>query len=243
MATEPWPRPVGKKINALGSAYMFAEGTVARGQELGLDGLSFYGLGRFGVLGGVEPDVVASAAFFFEPSMVAGVWNAARQKVDPLECARAYSEACAAWGRERIGAVDGLDEFTSLAERVAGAADVRGLALFAGWRSQPLADDAPGRAMQLVNVLRELRGGANGLATRVAGLTPAEAVLVNAGEGMARMMGWQGDLPDPEPLRERVDSAEDLTDKLVLPAFEVLDGDERARFASVVDAIHAAGVG
>ena len=49
-------------IGAAGAAFYFAPATIARGQELGLDRVQFYGLGRGGVLGDVEPNVTISPA-------------------------------------------------------------------------------------------------------------------------------------------------------------------------------------
>jgi hypothetical protein len=48
-------------IGKAGSAFYFHPSTLARGKEVGLDGFRFYMLGRGGVLGDVESDVVASA--------------------------------------------------------------------------------------------------------------------------------------------------------------------------------------
>ncbi|MEZ5230551.1 MAG: hypothetical protein R2710_28945 [Acidimicrobiales bacterium] len=45
----------------VGAAFYFHPDTLAKGKELGLDGMRFYILGRGGVLGDAESDVVASA--------------------------------------------------------------------------------------------------------------------------------------------------------------------------------------
>ncbi|MEX0873404.1 MAG: hypothetical protein WD646_10300 [Actinomycetota bacterium] len=242
MSLQEFTRSVGKRIGSTGGAYMLHPETGKRGEEAGLDFFGYYALGRGGVLGNVAGDVVAAAFFFFEPELVCGIWNAAREKVDPKECASHYFESCAKWARSRLADVDGLDDFCKSAQRVCEAADVRGLSLFAGWRCMPRVDDAPGRALQLIHVLREFRGGANGIATRALGLTAPEAVATNS-PGMFQMFGWQGDPPDAEALRDRVAQAEDLTDEIVGQAFGVLSESEREQFAKVVeDCAKAAGV-
>ena len=65
--------------------------------------------------------------------------------------------------------------FCAAAETVVTNADPAGLALFAALSSEPLADDVPARAMQLVMVLRELRGSVHLLAVVSAGVSPRVA--------------------------------------------------------------------
>jgi hypothetical protein len=230
-------RDVGKPIGALGGAFMLHPETGQRGDAVGLDFLSFYALGRGGVLGNVDAEVVIEAFYFFEPAFVKGVWETARGKMEPSVAVRHYADACAAWGRDRFSQIDGLDAFCDLAERVVAAAEpTPSSALFAGWRRVPLADDATGRAaQQLMLQLRELRGGAHVEAVKQVGLTPREGVATNSPH-MFQLFGWQGDPPDIEPLRERAAKAEDITDELVRPAFETLNSSERETFASIVEA-------
>ena len=242
MSLQEFTRSVGQRINKTGTGFMMHPDTGKRGEEMELDFFGYYTLGRGGVLGNVAGDVVASAFFFFEPSLVCGIWNAAREKADPMETATHYFESCAQWAASRLAGVDGLDEFCKSAQRVCEAADVRGLSLFAGWRCMALAEEAPGRAMQLIHVLREYRGGANGVATRALGLTAPEAVAANS-PGMYQLFGWQDEMPDAEALRDRMAQAEDLTDEIVGQAFSVLSESERAAFTAAVEkCAQAAGV-
>ena len=71
------------KIGSLGSAFYFHPDTVAKGKELGLDGFRFYFLGRGGVLGDVEPQVIQSAFGYFEPGLIAKIWNSAKETMAP----------------------------------------------------------------------------------------------------------------------------------------------------------------
>ncbi len=79
-------RTKGAVVSA-GGAFMLHPDTTARGEALGLDLAGFYGLGRGGVLGDVDADVVISAFAFFEPGMVRAIWDGARTKMSPSECA------------------------------------------------------------------------------------------------------------------------------------------------------------
>ena len=233
-------RDMGKKIGPMGGAFMMSPSAGAAGQEIGLDFFTYYGLGRGGVLGDVDGKTVADAFHFFNPELVAGVWDTGKANNDPREVASHYADACAKWGRENLSDVDGLEEFTKLAERVAQAAEpTASSSLFAGWRDMPLPDDAAGRAaIQCVLVLRELRGGAHVEATKQVGLAPADAVAANS-PNMFSLFGWTHDMPDTAAFAEACAEAERITDELVAPAFAVLSDDERETFAKVLGAVAA----
>jgi len=229
-------RDIASTVGPLGGTWMMHGETGAHGAGVGLDFFQFYALGRGGVLGNVEPDVVVDAFFFFEPNLVANTWNAAREKMDPSEASQHYSDACAEWGRKRLTEIAGLDDFSKLAERVVQAAETRG-ALFEGWAKMPLPDDAPGRAMLLLNVLREMRGGAHVEAVKQLGVDRQVALATNSPH-MYQLFGWT-DTP-PEQDAEACERAEKLTDELVAPAYAVLGDDERELFARVVADVGAA---
>jgi hypothetical protein len=227
-------------IVTLGGAFMLDPATTERGAAFGLDFGEFYGGGRGGVLGRVDADVVASAFVFFNPAVVRAIWEAAIAKREPAAAAAAYADACQAWGREHIGGADGLDELAPLLERVVADASPIGAVLFAGWRAMPLPDDAAGRVMQQLHVLRELRGGLHGCAVLAAGLSPLEALIVNSSPEQAALFGWSEPLPDPEPLRATYAEARATTSRLVARAFEVLDDAERDRVCVLLDGVRAA---
>jgi hypothetical protein len=223
------------KISAMGWAFYFVPETFARGEELGLDGVSFYLLGRGGVLGDVESTVIASAFGYFNPTLVSTMWDAARKVVDPREAGRVYMECCANFGRASFAEVPGLDAFCHAAGAVNDAADPVGLALYAGIRAEPLVDDLPGRAMQLVSVLREFRGSAHLIALRASGLDAKTAHFIHRPDDGA-LFGW-GEEDTPTITAEERSTwaiAEHLTDRIVLPAYAVLDeGGRRALTAGL----------
>ena len=229
---------VAEPIVSGGGAFMLHPETTARGEAFGLDLGGFYGLGRGGVLGDVDADVVISAFAFFEPGLVRAIWDGARAQHSPAEGAAAYADACAAWGRDHLAEVDGLDELATLLDKVSQAASPIGAPLFAGWRAMPLPDDAPGRATQLLHVLRELRGGLHLVAVLAAGITPRDALLLHVPD-QAVLFGWSEPLPDPEPHRAALAEADANTNRLVAPAFAALDDAERDRLAVILDEVLA----
>jgi hypothetical protein len=229
------------KIRDLGWAFYFAPETLARGKELGLDGLRFYVIGRGGVLGDVEPTVIQSAFGYFHPALVEKMWNSSKAIVAPRVAARAFMECGAEFGRSRLAGVAGLDAFCAAADAVNDAADPVGLALYSGIKSEPLAVDLPARAMQLMTVLREFRGSAHLLAVRAAGLDAKTAHFIRRPSDIG-MFGWNDtDAPAiSESEVAKLADADELTDRLVLPAFSALDEAGRDALVSGLDRIAVA---
>ena len=226
-------------IGDLGSAHYFAPATVARGKELGLDGFRFYFLGRGGVLGDVEAPVVASAFGYFAPALVEKMWTSARSKLAPREAARAYLGCGADLARRKLAGADGLEPFCAAAEQVVAAADRAGLALFAGVAAEPLPDDPPARAYQLVNVLRELRGGLHLVAVVATGLSPRVAHLIRRPD-MGESFGWAEKPELTEEHRSLLAAADERTDRLCAEPYGALDDAGAAALVAGVDTIKAA---
>lgn len=227
-------------IGTHGWAFYFVPETAAMAEDLGLDAFRFYFLGRGGVLGDVEAAVVASAFGYFEPGLVARMWDEAKAVMAPREAGRAFHLASAELGRRRLAGVEGLEAFCAAAERVNDAADPTGLPLYAAIRAEPLVDDLPGRSLQLITVLRELRGSAHLLAVRAVGLD-AETAHRIARPGDLAMFGWSDDAPAvTDEARLLLADAEGLTDRLVAPAYGVLDEREQRELLTGLDRIGAA---
>lgn len=229
--------PVGQH----GAAYYFTPETLERGRELGLDGFRFYFLGRGGVLGDVEAPVVVSAFGYFEPGLVRRIWESGREVVEPREAGRAHLACAHRFGRERFAGAGDLGPFCEAAESVVAAVDPAGLALFAGIAAEPLPEDPPARAAQLLSVLRELRGSAHLLAVLASGLSPRVAHYIGRPDYFAAF-GWsEEDVPEvTDAERAAYVAAEDLTDRLLLPAYRALDPDAAVALADGVARLAAA---
>lgn len=228
-------------INDTGWAYYFTPSTVARGTELGLKGPQFYFVGRGGLLGNCDSSVVAAAFGYFNPDVIKRAWDTSCQVVDPIVAGRAHLECSAVTGREKLSGVANLKSFIAAADKVNDAANPEALALYAAFRSEKLASDIPGRAMQLTSVLREFRGSAHLVAVRAMGLSGKQAHFIKRPNDVA-MFGWTAeDAPQiDDDARRRLVEAEKLTDQIVAPAFAVLNNQERADLLAGAQAIKQA---
>jgi len=211
-------------IRDIGWAHYFAPEAESAAARLGIDIFTLYAMGRGGVLGDVESVVIASAFGYFNPVVVDALWNEGRKHIAPREAARVYLDCAAEVGRRRLAGIGGLEDMVAAADAVNEAADPVGLSLYAGYRGELLVDDVPGRAMQIVTVLRELRGSAHLLALRACGVDARTAHTIKRPNDLA-MFGWPvDDVPEiSDEQRAAVDAAEVLTDDLVRPAYAVLD--------------------
>jgi hypothetical protein len=237
------PRTVISEISAptgdIGAAFYFHPDTLARGKELGLDGFRFYMLGRGGVLGDVEPEVVSAAFGYFNPGLVAKLWNSAKEKLAPRQAAVEYLACNAALGRQWLSGVDGLDAYNEAAEAVIAAVDVSGLSLFAGIKAEPVPTDAPARAIHNAVLLRELRGSAHLIAVRAVGLDSHLAHAIKRPGDMGTF-GWGDDVVVTDADRARLDTAETITDDVLESAFAVLTDAQAATLIAGTTAMRAA---
>jgi len=230
---------VARTIADIGSSFYFRPETVAVGKEHGLDGFRFYFLGRGGVLGDVEADVVLSAFGYFEPQLLARMWNSAKSKMKPRDCARLYIGCCHELGRSKLGDVDGLDAFCAAAGAVNDAIDPAGLSLYAGVAAEAVPDDLPARAMHLAMVLREARGSRHLLALVASGLSTRAAHQIHRPDDVS-LFGWTDPPAVTDADRAAWAKAEAVTDALMAPSFAALDDSGRRDFADGAAAILAA---
>ena len=228
-------------INTLGSAFYFTPATLARGKELGLRGMQYYILGRGGVLGDADASVIRSAFGYFNDPVIADAWDSARAVVTPRVAGHEYFQSAAQHGRTTLADTPGIDAFADAAGAVNDAADATGLALYAGIKSEPLADDALARAYQLIVVLRELRGSAHLLALRAVGIEDRVAHFIKRPDAV-KMFGYT-----PEEVPEFTDAmhaamaeAEALTDRLMTPAYAVLSDAQQTALVDGLAAIQKA---
>lgn len=236
---------VKEQIQQIGGGFMFSREAKEFGAATGVDGfIGPYTRGRGGVLGDVDADVVAAAFGFFRPHTVRGAWESVR--LPAAEAAAGYLAACQGFGRRKLAGFEGAAPLAELLQAVADAADLAGVPLFAGWRALPRADDAPARVLQLIHVLRELRGGLHLLAVRAHDLAPQHAVLISgsprhSGPDQARLFGWPEPFPEiTEDQRRRWAAAEELTDELIAPAFAVLDDKASEELVRLLNEAHTA---
>jgi hypothetical protein len=179
---------------------------------------AFYFAGRGGMLGDVGSDVVTSALGWFEPSAVRAMFSEGAGVAGPRGAAARMAEAHRMWGEKHYGGVEGLEEMVAVTEELVDGLEGSAIPLFVGWRDAARSESPPGRAAQLMQILREWRGGIHLVATTAVGLSPLEAILTNEGPGQAKFFGWPEPFPDFAAIKGRHDEAEEITDRLCASA-------------------------
>ena len=228
-----------KKVGDIGASFYFAPGTLERGKDAGLDGFRFYFLGRGGVLGDVEAGVIRAAFGYFEPGLVEKMWNSAKAVVPPRAAARMYISCAHDLGRARFSGIDGLDGFVAAASTVIGAVEGASLPLFEAVRCEPVPEDAPAAAIHQAMVLRELRGSVHLLAITACGLESRHAHGIRRPDEF-KMFGYEGAIEVTDDDRAKWLRAEQLTDEILVPAYDHLTVEQAQAFTTGVDAMHAA---
>jgi len=241
MTNEELVKTVCPIINDNSWKFYFAPHAIEVGKLMGLKGMELYVTGRGGSMGDCEGSAVAAAFGYFNPIIINAAWNLATAKHPARVIGDAHYEVAAHLGREKLANMPGLNEFTAAMEKVFIAADPDGLALFAAYKSMPLAEDTPARAMQLAVSLREFRGSAHLIAIRAVGITSKQAHYVKRPSD-AKNFGWgEDDAPVvDDQVRALWDQAEKLTDALCIPAYSVLNEAERKALVDGVKAFEAA---
>jgi hypothetical protein len=222
--------------DALGRFMLHPEtfaGSVAAGYQNPLAG---YIPGRAGVLGEAGGATVAAVLAVFEPTSTAALWDEGIAVRGALGAAQQYWEQIADFGRKYLSGAQGLDRIAALGEKLIAPTPIAGTPMFAGWRTMPLADDAPARALQVMMVLRELRADVHFNLLTVSGIAPVEAHMLHGGVEYTKMFGWPEPFADGADKKDRYAEVEQATNRrmaeIFAAALEPAEADELARLST-----------
>jgi hypothetical protein len=235
-------RSTSTPIHDLGTAIYLSPDVMGWAGEWGWSNpFAFYFAGRGAMLGDVNAQVVHSAFGWFEPGAVKAMYDEGIAVGGAAAAAGRMAEAHSLWGRKHLAGVPDLDGIVSVTEALVDGLEGSGIPLFVGWRAAPRADDAAGRAAQLLQILREWRGGVHLVATTSVGLSPLEAILTNEGAGQAKFFGWAEPFPDIDAIAHKHAEAEELTDQLMAAGLaRALSPEYYPAFEAGVTALRAA---
>ncbi len=239
-------RAAGGPIEKVVSVFMLHPETFAESVAAGYENpFAGYVAGRGGVLGEATGVAVSSIFVVFEPSALRGLWEDGVAVRGAAKAAELYWEQAAGFGRRYLSGAQGLERLAELGEKVIAATPGAGLPLYAGWRTMPLADDAPARAMQVMFVLRELRAGVHFNVLNNSGISAIEAHMLNKGHEYATLFGWPEPFPDGADKAERYAGVEEATNERMAEILAAsLDQDEAAELARLsagaLDSLEAA---
>ena len=208
-------RATSVPIHDIGTAIYLSPDVMGWAAEWGWSNpFAFYFAGRGGMLGDVSAEVVHSAFGWFEPDAVKAMFGEGIAVAGTTGAAARMAEAHGRWGRAHFAGVEGIAGITAVTEQVVDSLEGSGIPLFVGWRQVARDDDPAGRAAQLMQVLREWRGGIHLAATTASGMSPLEAILTNEGAGQAKFFGWNEPFPDTAGIAHKHGEAEYMTDQV-----------------------------
>ena len=235
-------KSTSEPIHDIGTAIYLSPDVFAWAAEWGWSNpFAFYFAGRGGMLGDVGAEVVHAALGWFAHDAVHAMYTEGIGIAGAQGAAGRMAEAHARWGENHYARVDGLGDIVAVSEAVVDGVEGSAIPLFAGWRDAPRCESPGGRAAQLMQMLREWRGGLHLVATTAVGLSPLEAILTNEGEGQAKLFGWPEPFPDVTPIKAKHDQAEEITDQLCAASLaQALDADRLPSFEAGVQALRAA---
>jgi len=235
-------RTTSEPIHDIGTSIYLSPDVFGWAAEWGwANPFAFYFAGRGAMLGDVGSEVVCSALGWFNPDVVAAMYNEGVAVAGATAAAQRMAEAHAMWGEKHLGDIKGLDGIVEVTETLVNGLEGSAIPLFVGWRAALRADHPAGRAAQLMQILREWRGGLHLVATTAVGLSPLEAILTNEGEGQAKFFGWSEPFPDCDAIRDKHQEAEDITDRLSAASLsQALDPGQFEAFEAGVAAVRAA---
>jgi len=234
MDADELSRLTADPLQVLGMSFYFDPGTKARGRELGLNVVEFYGLGRAGTMGDVDVDDVFQAFTFFSPSAIEAIWTTAKTKASPVAAAALHLQSAYEFADRTFGAVPlgTLAAFADAARKVVDAHPRGSCPLVDGYRQFAVSANPVHAAYLGTILLRELRGGLHIQAVTQVGLDPLAACFLQD-EGLFALHGYNADEAPvvTDELRARKVRAEELTDLAMAKCFEVLGDPERTALA------------
>jgi hypothetical protein len=246
MRTSEATRAAGAAIGEFGSVFMLHPQTFAGSIAAGYTNpLAGYVAGRGGVLGEATGATVASIFAIFEPGMTAALWDEGVAVRGAAGAAEVYWNQLAEFARSYLSGAEGLARIAELGEKIITATTGSGLPMYVGWRTMPLADDAPARAAQVMFVLRELRGDVHLNLLSASGVSPVEAHMLGHDENYTRMFGWSEPFADGADKKDRYAEVEEATNRrmteILHAALTAAEIDELARLStSALAALKAA---
>ena len=217
-------------------------GSIAAGYENPFAG---YVLGRGGLLPEATGKSAAEAFVIFEPGFIQAMWDQGSPVRSPVEAADVYWNQVGDFGRKYLAGAQGLSRITELGEKVIAVTPGEDLPLYSGWRRMPLADDPGARALQVMFVLRELRGDVHFARLKRSGIHPVEAHMLNKGHEYTTMFGWPEPFADGADKRQRYAEVEAATNdrmaEIFAAALSVEETQELARLsAAALESLKAA---
>ena len=224
-------------IHDIGTAIYLSPDIMGWAAEWGWSNpFAFYFAGRGGMLGDVGADVVTSAFGWFEPNAVKAMYSEGIGVAGPRRRRPAWPRRTRSGARSTTPTWRGWTRSSPSPRSWSTGSRARPSRSSSDGGTPTACESAAGRAAQLMQILREWRGGIHLVATTAVGLSPLEAILTNEGPGQAKFFGWPEPFPDFAAIKAKHDEAEEITDRLCASA--LADALDPARFSDFEAGVH-----
>lgn len=222
-------------IGVIGMSYYFSPQAIAIGETIELDVVTFYGAGRGGVLGDVEPTEVDEVFYFFNPGMIAGLIKKSQGGPARSVIVAKHLEAAAAFAHVTFGGIDAgvLRSFSDAATALFDTLPSGQWPLVDGYLALGTPEDVISRAYYSAVVIRELRGGVHTDAVKAAGMSAVEACQLDREGAYFTLHGYGDDqrVEETDALKARRLEVEENTSASMASLLEALPDAERTALA------------
>ena len=238
MTPEDFIASISPKVQNIGALHYFHPAAKQAAESLGIDGFRFYFLGRAGVLGDVEAEVVQASFGYFEPGLLAKMWTTGKERANFADTAAAQLNVAYQIGAEQLGDVDGLAEAADAMGQMAAAVDPAGLPLFAGFMTKEVPEDPAAAFMHQSIIHRELRGSVHLAGSAALGL-PSRVAHQLKRPNDQESFGYASAMEVTDAQRATHSQLEAMTNAAMLNHAEAISSEQRAQVADTVDATAA----
>ena len=235
---------IADPFGTVGMMYYFDPGTAAKGKEIDLDVVSFYALGRGGVLGDIPASEVDDIFYFFKTGAINAMYSGGRAKQTAEIGAKAHLEAAEEYALRTFGgiATEMLTAFNDAAAALFATLPSGRWPIYDGYRAFGYTGETIKDAFRNAILIRELRGGVHTDAVKAAGLTPAESCFLDREGAYFALHGFQEDdkpVVTDELKARRINAEEDTTVRMAA-LLDVLSEAQRDALVAAGNAMQAA---
>lgn len=239
MTPEEFTTATAKPLGQIAALHYFGKPAMEAADALGIDGFRFYFVGRAGVLGDTPADVAHASFGYFNPAVMAKMWETGKERANVVETVHAQLNVAYALGEDKLSSIEGLTEAAMAMREMATVVDAAGLALFAGFRALEAPKKPAASFMHQAIVHRELRGSVHLACCAALGIRSRAAHQLARPDDQ-EMFGYKDTIEISNDERALFEQLEPMTNRAMARHAQAITAEQRAQVAAVVGEAHGA---